>query len=468
MVRSLSSMPDRAFSARLTEGPVVGTLVSLALPMVWGLFSVISFNLVDTYFVGQLGLRELAALSFTFPVVMALGSLAIGLGVGASSLISRAIGEGDRHKVRQLTTNSLILALLIVGVFVVAGLLTIDPLFTALGAGPETLPLIRKYIRIWYLGMVFVVVPMVGNGAIRAAGDTKFPSLIMTIAAVVNVVLDPILIFGLLGFPRLELEGAAIATLIARAATLVAALWVLHYREGMLLLSRQRLGDIVRSWKEILAIALPAAAAGLVAPVAMGIIVRFVARFGTEAVAAFGVVTRIEAFTMIVTIALSASIGPFVGQNWGAGRKDRVREALRKSMGFCLAWGVIVAGALALIGGKVAALFNPDPRVVEVACLYLLIVPLSYGMEGIIHMVRMALNALGQAFRATALIGARYLLLYVPLAYAASLSFGLRGIFVAAALSNFVVAFAAYLLCRRIGEERGGEYVPEDRPQEVV
>ena len=152
-----------------------------------GIFALVAFNVADTYFVGQLGAKHLAAMSFTFPVVMTLGSLAMGLGVGASSIIARAIGEGQHTRVQRFTTNSLILSVLAVGIFVTLGLFTIDPLFTALGADADILPLIRDYMQIWYFGMIFLVVPMVGNSAIRSAGNTTTPSLIMTIAAGIKI-----------------------------------------------------------------------------------------------------------------------------------------------------------------------------------------------------------------------------------------------------------------------------------------
>jgi Na+-driven multidrug efflux pump len=159
--------------------------------MVWGILSILAFSLADTYFVAQLGTQELAAISFTFPIVNVLSNVAMGLGIGASSMISRAIGEGDRQKVQRLTTDSLLLSLLVVVVLVGIGLATIQPVFTALGAGPDILPLIQDYMSIWYLGMAFIVVPMVGNSAIRASGNTLVPGMSMMFAAGANIVLDP-------------------------------------------------------------------------------------------------------------------------------------------------------------------------------------------------------------------------------------------------------------------------------------
>ena len=152
--------------ALLTEGPIAKTLAKLTLPMIFGIVGMVAFNLVDTFFIGQLGTRELAAISFTFPVVFVLGSLAMGLGVGTSAVISRAIGEGDRTRVQRLTTDGLMLAVLIVIIFVTLGLLTIEPVFQLLGASPDIIELIKSYMVIWYIGMPFVVIPMVGNNAI--------------------------------------------------------------------------------------------------------------------------------------------------------------------------------------------------------------------------------------------------------------------------------------------------------------
>ena len=177
--------------AKLTEGSVGMGLIKLTLPLIWGVFAVIGFSLADTYFVAQLGTRELAAMSFTFPVVTILGSIAMGLGTGTASIIGRAIGEGNHYRVQRLTTDSLMMSLPIVAIFALFGLATISPLFTALGAGAEVLPLVRDYMSIWYIGIICLVVPLVGNSAIRASGNTAVPSLIMIVAAAVNVALDP-------------------------------------------------------------------------------------------------------------------------------------------------------------------------------------------------------------------------------------------------------------------------------------
>lgn len=429
---------------KLTDGPVGPQLVKLTLPMMWGLFALIAFNLVDTYFVGQLGTAQLAAMSFTFPVVLTLGNLAFGLGIGATSVIARAIGEGDIARVQRFTTNSLTLALTVVFLCASVGLFTIDPLFKALGAGPDVLPYIREYMRIWYFGIVFLVVPMVGNSAIRAAGNTLTPSIIMTVAAGTNILLDPLLINGALGFPRMELQGAALATVIARAISLVAALWVLRFKEKLLSNQIPDLQETLWCWRDILVVGLPAAAGSAIVPVSIGVITRFLAIHGAAAVAGFGLASRVESLASIATMALASSMGPFVGQNWGAQQVDRVRQALNQSYRFCLVWGLVVAVVLGLVARSLAAFFNPDPEVIAIAVRYLWLVPISYGAAGMLQVTSSAFNAMGKPIPSITITSARMVGCYVPLAYVAGRIAGPTGIFAAAAIANLLVGFGAY------------------------
>ena len=436
-------------NARLTEGHVGLTLLGLAVPMIWGMFSIIAFNLADAYFVGKLGHLHLAALSFTFPVVMTIGSLTIGLGVGASSVIARAIGEGDRRKVQSLTTDSLTLALLFVGVFVVIGFFTIDPLFRAIGADEQTLPMIRDYMRVWYLGMMFLVIPMVGNNAIRASGDTVYPSIIMTISAAINIVLDPILIFGLGPFPRMEIKGAALATVFARAVSMIASLAILHYRKKMLTFARPKASHVFDSWKRILHVGLPAAGTYAIGPVAAAIITKLMASFGLTAVAAFGIATRIESFSLIALFGLSTSVIPFVGQNFGAGKNQRVQQGLRHAFIFSMAWGIFSAIVLAIFAKGLTSLFSENADVISIASMYLLIVPISFGAQGIVLIASSAFNALGRPMPSAVLTLTRVVFLYIPLALIGKELFGLNGIFAAASLASFVTALWGLLWIKR-------------------
>ena len=300
--------------------------MSMALPMFFGIIGMIAFNLIDIYFIGRLGTLELAAVSFTFPVVYVIGSISLGLGIGATALISRAIGEGNSEKVKRLTTDSLLLSVIIIGCVIVFGLITMDSVFGFMGASREQLSLIRDYMTLIYPGALFVVIPMVGNGAIRATGDMKTPAMIMGVAVLVNLILDPLLIFGLGPFPRLEVTGAALATVISRAVALILSVSILHFRKRMIAFTFPGIREVWQSWKQILYIGIATAGTQAVYPLGIGFILRITATYGQEAVAAFGVATRIEALALVSMMALASAINPFIGQNLGAGNFERVKE----------------------------------------------------------------------------------------------------------------------------------------------
>jgi len=437
-------------NAKLIEGPVQRTLIRLTLPMVLGTLGMVIFNLSDTFFVGQLGTNQLAALTFTFPVVLVVGSLAMGVGIGASAVISRAIGEGNYDKVKRLTTDSLTLSLIFVGFFALIGLFTINPLFRLLGASGEILTYINQYMTIWYLGVVFVVIPMVGNNAIRATGDTKTPGLIMVFASFINIVLDPILIFGIGPFPRLEIAGAAIATVIARASTLILSFWILAFKEKMITIKIPDFRTVIDSWKQVLYIGLPTATTKIVIPIGAGVILSIVATYGSEAVAGFGVATRIEFFALTVVMALSSVLGPFIGQNWGAGKFSRIKSGIKFSYKFSLIWGLFIFIILAIFGGSIGSLFSNNPNVISATRLYLLIIPIGYGLYGILVMSTSTMSVLKKPIHAAILTLTQTFLLYVPMAYIGSYFFGLWGVFTALPISYFIAGIISNFVLNRI------------------
>jgi putative MATE family efflux protein len=434
--------------ANLTEGPVSKQLFDLAAPMVVGMASVMLFNLVDTWFVSRLGTLPLAAMSFTFPVITLVGSFTMGLGIGTSSVLSRMIGAGDEEGVRRTATDALILAVVLVASLATLGWLTIDPVFTALGADPETLGYVREYMRIWYVGMVFLVVPMVGNAAIRATGDTKTPAMVMVLAGATNALLDPILIFGFGPIPGMGMAGAAIATVCGRAITLVVALWVLTHREAMIVWARVGLQQLLRSWRAVLAVGLPAGATNVVVPASVAILTWLIAQHGPEAVAAFGAASRIEMMALLAMMALGSGLGPFVGQNWGAGKVERVAEALSLSNRFALAWGAASFVGLGLSSALVADLFVDDEQVANLMAQILWLLPAGHAFHGLFFIGTSTFNAMGRPLFATVLSVLRTPVLLLAFAFAGRALFGLPGIFGAVAAANLVVGVLAAVWTR--------------------
>lgn len=436
-------------SKMIVEGSIGRVLFELTTPMIFGILGLVAFNLADTYFVGRLGTIQMAALAFTFPVVLVFNSINLGIGIGASVVISKAVGMKERDRVVRLTTDSLSLGFLIAVSALILGELTIDPLFGLLGADKEVMPYISQYMRIWYAGVPFVVIPMVGNNAIRALGDTKTPSMIMMIAAGMNILLDPILIFGFGLIPPLGVAGAALATVLSRTVTFSVALYVLGFRERVISLRNIRLIEVLRSWKAILFIGLPNAIAKMIIPLGAGIITGLIAGLGTEAVAGFGVATRVEYFTMAVVMALSSIIPVFVGQNFGAKKIDRIRKGFWISERFSVIFGVGMYAALFVLAKPIASIFTSSDAVSKVIVTYLRIVPLGYGFQGILLISNGALNALHMPFQASLGNLIQMLVVYVPLAIYAADHYGVLGIFGSLVLSHWVVGIIYHFVVNK-------------------
>lgn len=400
----------------LTTGSIPKHLARLGLPMILGVLAVLSISLADTYFVGQLGTDELAALSFTFPVVLTVSSLSIGLSAGASSVVSRAIGSHNADDSRRLASDAMLLSLVVVVGACVLGFLTIRPLFGVLGAEGRVLDIVVEYMQIWFLGMPFLVVPMVGGGLLRANGDSLSPSLIMVFAALTNLVLDPAFIYGWAFVPEMGVAGAAWASMLSRAATLVGTMWLLVAREDMLTFELPSSDQMRRSLRRLLSVGIPAAGSNMINPISIAIVTAALATFGKGTVAAFGVATRVESFAAIPMLALSAAIGPIAGQNWGSGLADRTKLAMKTAFGFSLAYSVVVFGVFALAAEPIVAIFTDDPAVQTEGASYLRIVGATLGGYGVIITASAAYNAVGLATRGLGFTILRSAALYVPLA----------------------------------------------------
>jgi putative MATE family efflux protein len=444
--------------ARLTQGSVGRHLVGMTLPVLIGIFTMMAQAFVDAYFIGQVGDRELAALGFAFPVLMVVSSVAIGLGAGTSSVVARAIGAHDHRRARRLATDSLLLSFVITAVICVIGVATIDPLFRLMGAPEAMLPLIAGYMTILYIGVPFVVVGMVGMSSMRATGDTRLPSLLMIIASLANVLLDPLLIFGLGPVPAMGLNGAALAAFIARGALFAGALYFMRGRLDMVSFNRPDPAELKQSWIDILHVGIPAAGTNAIIPIATGVITAMLARHGPEAVAGFGVASRVEALTLVMFYAMSAIIGPFVGQNMSAGKADRIYRALRLCTIFCLTSGLVIAFVLAAASAALPSLFSDDAMVTAVTTQFLLIAPIGYGAYGMVMVMNASFNGMGKPMPGVVVSVSRTALLYLPLAFLADQHFGIPGIFGAYAAANVVTGLASYAWARSSVQSQCDKY----------
>jgi putative MATE family efflux protein len=427
----------------LTQNPIQPTLVAMTLPMLVGMITLMSFNLVDTFFISMLGTVQLAAISFTFPVSFTLISLAIGLSIGTSAIIAKALGAGRLTEARTDGQVALWLAAAMVALLALFGYAFTQPLFSALGADDDVLVFIRQYMDIWFAGAVLLVVPMVGNAVLRAAGDTKTPSLIMAGSGLVNAVLDPILIFGFGPLPALGMQGAAIATVISWVFGSVLIIALLVKRD---LIATQWImpATLIGICRKILRIGLPAAGANMLTPLAMAVLTAIIAGYGDAAVAAFGVGIRLESMACLVVLALSMTLPPFVSQNFGAGFLHRVQQAYRLCGRFVMLWQFGIYILLALLAIPLARLFSDEAEVVRIICQFLWIVPLAYGLQGIIILTNSSFNALHQPGSALLLSIVRLFVFYVPLAWLGGKLYGVTGLFIGCVIANICTAALAW------------------------
>ncbi len=430
--------------AVLTEGSVGRHLVYMTVPMIFGIATIMLQTFVDMWFVSKIGDMPLAALSFAFPVIMVVTSLAIGLGAGTSSVIARAIGANDYELARRLSTDGLILSFLLTVLISIFGYCYTDILFIALGAPSELILIISGYMNILYFAVPFLVVGMVGTTAMRATGDTRLSGMLMIGGSLLNVILDPILIFGFGPIPSLGLLGAAWAALIARTFIFIFVIYFMKTESNLLSFKIPDRFQILNSWKKILHVGIPAAGTNAIIPVVTGVITAMLAKFGPEAVAGFGVASRIESVVLVLFYALSAVIGPFVGQNITSGRFDRIHKSLWLCTVFCLIFGLVIAGFLFLAADWLPSLFSYNYKVTRVTKIFLVVVPISYGAYGMVMVMNASFNGMGKPIPAVIISVLRMVGIYIPLAFFLQSYYQILGIFLAYMIANLVSGAIAY------------------------
>jgi putative MATE family efflux protein len=415
--------------SKLVTQSVLKTIVKMAVPMLAGTFAINMYNLTNAWFVASLGTEPLAAISFTFPVVMLLMFVTRGLGSGAMTLVAHAIGGKDRGRAAVITTHTLILSVLFTVVISVLGIFTITPVFSLLGASGETLNLTADYMRIWYLGAVIMTLLMVVSDIIISTGNTKAVSLLMVGSTVLNVFFDMGLIFGMFGMPKMGIVGAALATIISQAVALVCAFYIIVKKLGLLDAGSLKLRPLFHSWAEILKFSIPGALGMILVPMSAAVITRLVADYGDAAVAAMGVAGRIEMFAFMIPMTVGMSLIPFVAQNYGAGRLDRIRQARKGAMIFALLYGVFIGLLFIIFAERMAGLFSTDRSVIDILCSYIYITCMGYGMLEVHRYAGFTMTGAHEPIQASALNIIRIAVLLVPLSLAGSVLFGLEGIF---------------------------------------
>ncbi len=416
--------------------------------MAIGVLSLLGFQLVDSAFIARLGTAPLAAQSFTFPLSFLIIGIQVGLGIAMAAMISRALGAGETPRARRLGSLFLISGTLVIACLALALWAVQSPVFSRLGADPGTRELIRDYWAPQLLAAWLGAVLYFGYSLFRAHGDTWLPGKLMVMTSLINLVLDPLLIFGVGSWDGWGLPGAALATAIAFSSGLMVLGRRLKRTDWLAI---QGLGgELRRSAKPFAGIAGPAMISQLMPPLAAMLAITAVAGLGEGAVAAWGLASRLETLSLMVVLAMTMSLPPWLGRCYGAGDWGQIRRLMRLALKVVVVWQLGLGLVMALGAPWVAAVLAGNPEVRDnLAMLIRFLLP-SYSLLGICMLVVSAGNALGWPLRAMLMSGARLFVFYLPCLWLGAWLGGLMGLAMGAALGNGLAGLTAWWVLRRI------------------
>jgi putative MATE family efflux protein len=310
---------------QILSGPIRSTMMGLTVPMVWGMASLFSFQLIDVYFISMLGTQALAAMGFSLPLTTLVMSFGLGLNIAVTAIVSKQIGSSSHQTTASLVGRCLIIVFCLALLISVMTWLLRDIVFDALGATKDLRPLTDAYLGWWLGGASLLMLFSCSNGCIRASGNTKLASRVLILSGLMNALFDPVFMFGFGPIPAFGIQGAAMATDLSWLIGAITIVWVLK-KEGLLAWGETNFQSALQTTSQLLKLGVPSALSNALNPLFNAILIMMMAGFGETAIAAFGVGVRFEPFALILAFALAASLPPFVGQNWGAGHHDRIQR----------------------------------------------------------------------------------------------------------------------------------------------
>ncbi len=426
----------------LVDRPVLPTLVRLAWPIVVGHLLHLTYQLVDTFWVGRLGAEPLAAISVAFPLIFIVFSLAAGFSIAGVALVSQNSGAAQKEEASlaagQVIGFSLALALILAALGLIFG----RPLLIWVGAGPEVLPLAWTYFSILTAGIPLIFVFFVFSAVLEGTGDTITPMKLKIASVLLNIVLDPLLIFGWLFFPEMGIAGAAVATVVSRFAAAVVGVYLLASgRRGITVRPRHLVPRPVLI-KLVVRIGTPAALGTSAVAVAMTVMTSIVAAFGTYALAAWGVGNRVLSMIRMPSMGFARATGVLVGQHLGADQPRAATKTAWTGVGVNVGIMVLVVLAFQFGAGLVMRLFSQDVEVIEIGVQYLRWGALAYGFLAIQQVLGGALDGAGQTLQKMLFLLLNIWVLQIPLAavFSTNLGLGVDGIWYAIFLAKLVGA----------------------------
>ncbi|MCV2403997.1 MATE family efflux transporter [Marinomonas sp. C2222] len=413
-------------------------LFNMTWPMLFGILSLMSFQLVDSAFIGQLGVLPLAAQGFTLPMQMVVIGVQVGLGIATTSVISRALGSGNSMYSRQLAGLVLVIGGVGIAALCFAVWLFRGYILLFLSAPEEIFIVIESYWPHWLLSAWMGALIYFYYSICRSNGNTLLPGIMMVITSLLNLVLDPIFIFTL----DLGLNGAAMATTLSFGlGVLVMGYQV--FTKQWLTFNWQGL-KISKSLLSLGHIMGPAMISQLFPPIASMIATKLIASFGAAAVAAWALGSRFEFFSIVVVLALTMSMPPMVGRLYGAKKIGEIKQLVAIACCFILGFQLLIAIATFFASTWLAGLMTSEPYVSNILRWHLVLIPISLGALGICMLMVSVLNALGRPYVALLVSALRLFAFFVPGLWLGAEVAGLKGLFAGVLIANVVAGGCAW------------------------
>ncbi|MCR4397470.1 MAG: MATE family efflux transporter [Firmicutes bacterium] len=425
-----------------TTGDVMGHLIRFSIPLFLGNVLQALYNTVDSVWVGRfLGREALGAVSLSFPITFTLISLAVGFSTATTVLVSQYFGAGDVRMVRRTVFTSVAFIGSIGVAMSLVGLAAHRPILRLIDTPGDVMDMASGYLAIYSSGLVFTFLYNVLGAIYRGLGDSRTPVTVLAYATVLNMILDPLMIFGVFPFPRMEVAGAAWATVISQALSVV----LLFAFTRSVAVSPGRgapaAGTSALDWslvRPLVRIGLPAGAQQALVALSGVTVSWIVNSFGSAVLAAYGAGVRLDQFALMPSMSISMAVSALTGQNMGAGRLDRVKETVAAASGLASAIAACVSAVALGLPGVVLSLFTADPEVMAVGTVYLRVVALSYIPFALMFVTNGVIRGAGDTLPTMLNTLASLWLVRVPLAWALSRipRLGSTGIWVGIALGQ--------------------------------
>ena len=422
----------------LTEGGILRNIWHISLPIVVGNMLQNTFNIVDMIFVGKLGPAAIAAVGMSGVIMGTLYVAIFGIYMGTTAMVARFIGAKEKTKAENVAMQSVILGLFCYVFILIAGYTLAGPMLKGLGASEEVLTHGVGYIRVMFIGSIMMILSFILGSALRAAGDALTPMVILAISTVLNICLDPLLIFGLWGLPELGVAGSAVATVIARAIGVFILLWLFLNDKAIIRLRIANAKIDLPLMGRIMRIGVFASIQGILRNVSGLILTRIVATYGTFAVAAYVIGMRLQFIVLMPGFGLATAVATLVGQNLGAKKPERAARTAWITVG-------IGAGIMAFMGliyiifaRDIISIFNDHPEVLKTGVVYLRILASTFGIIAFGIILGRALNGAGDTVSPMIITAIGLLGFRIGLSLILTQSLGLMGIWIGIASSSVI------------------------------